>query len=195
MDTARQQAKAVNFGLLYGQKAEGLRDMGITNYGLSWTLKEARQACESWFNLYPEFRLHQWYVNEIEVQSFAPGGWVSWDNWQKLLRSDTVTRIYRTKTISDRPLVIFDGFTKALNYQNQGTGADILANAISCLPGEIAKLFCFPVHDELVFEVPDDQLNSVRDRVRAVMIESAQRVLGTEIPVSVETSVGQSWGK
>jgi len=80
-----------------------------------------------------------------------------------------------------------------LNYQDQGSGSDILALAIAGLPEEIAHMMLMPVHDELVFEVPIDQVKYVHAQVRLVMMSAADRVLGYAIPIEIESEIGETW--
>jgi DNA polymerase-1 len=71
---ARQRAKAVNFGLLYGMRPETLHRYGITNYGLDWTLEDARAAYSMWFELYPEIGFYHCFVRHMRSTKTPPGG-------------------------------------------------------------------------------------------------------------------------
>lgn len=72
---------------------------------------------------------------------------------------------------------------------------DILARAIAMLPARVAKMFRLPCHDELVLEIPADEVAEVVPLVKAIMIEAGDQVLKHVIPVKVEVQVGPTWAK
>ncbi len=92
-------------------------------------------------------------------------------------------------------MAILNSQRQALNYQDQGSGADILARAIALLPEEVAAMMLMPVHDELVLEVLASDVEEVRRIVVETMVRAADEVLGGKVPVEVETAVGDVWGK
>jgi hypothetical protein len=194
----RQSAKAANFGLLYGMGDRDLHAGGISKYGLEWTLEEASEARRAWFQLYPEFRLwHEWTKHCQSKKSDR----MKWrlrgfgDGKSTLVIPAFDVRVYKTTTLTERPVAALNNVNAALNYQAQGTGADILARAIADLPQEVATMIMIPVHDELVFEVPSGSVDAIRSVVQAIMIAAAVGVLGASIPVVVKISVGQTWSE
>jgi DNA polymerase-1 len=104
-------------------------------------------------------------------------------------------KLYETTTLSGRPIRLLAESRQALNYQDQGTGADILARAIASLPEEIAAMMLMPVHDELVFEVPANEADEVKQAVQDTMVRAADQLLGGLVPVEVETAIGETWKK
>jgi DNA polymerase-1 len=192
----RTKAKATNFGLLYGMSAEGLYRNGIDVYGLAWPREEASLARQAWFALYPEFRLWQWWTSFAQDRRIPKEKCMVWDSYQqKLITPERDPKLYETSTLSGRPLKILHEKRKALNYQDQGTGADILARAIAELPQVISDMLLMPVHDELVFEVPANEVEVVKQVVVDTMVRAANTVIGNAIPIEVEASVGEAWGK
>lgn len=190
MKDARQGAKAVNFGSLYGQQPVGLHRYGVTAYGLKWTTIEAAYAHTAWFDLYPEIGLWHWLLkyahkvkanilnpyNSSEMQTYSEGG-----------------KVYQWYTLSGRE-TISARLTSAANYQDQGTGAEIALDAINELPNDIQDMLVNFVHDELVLEVPEHRVYEVQEIVERTMIASADKLLMTYgIPTEVETSVGDCW--
>jgi DNA polymerase-1 len=126
----RQLAKAVNFGLIFGQGAEGLRCYAKQSYGVEMTLVEARRYREAFFRTYPGLR-----------------GW-----HQRAGGNGAVD----TRTLGGRRRIGVDRYTERLNTPVQGTGADGLKAAIALLwerrsevPSAVPVLFC---HDEIVVE-------------------------------------------
>lgn len=176
----RQAAKAQNFGLLYGMQGEKLHAYGITNYGLNWTPDEAEFAAQAWFDLYPEVRLWHLLTRAKKRKLFA----------------DTLTpaKLFTATTLSGRP-VCSDKLPSALNFQDQGTGAEIALAAIAALPDHLACELVNFVHDELVFEVPEDQADARVPEINRVMIEAADKWLKTDygVPTEVEAAVGDFW--
>lgn len=191
----RQRAKSANFGLLYGMSAGRLHRYGISDHGVSWTLAQATDARSAWFALYPEFRLWQWWTKYRQVRKIAPTKCLVWDDFNKVLNAPEYdVSLFETSTLTGRPLAILDQFKAALNYQDQGTGADILAAAIASLPQRIAGMLLMPVHDELVFEVPQSEAETIKAEVMDVMKQVAGRIIGTGIPIEVDAELGYTWG-
>lgn len=192
----RTKAKATNFGLLYGMGAEGLYKNGVDAYCLSWTMEEASQARQAWFALYPEFRLWQWWTTLLQFRSIPKEKCMVWNSYQrKLVTPERDPKLYATTTLSGRPLTLLHDSRKAINYQDQGTGADILADAIATLPENAAQMLLMPVHDELVFEVPSNEAEEIKRVVVDTMLQSARKIIGPSVPVEVEASVDDVWGK
>jgi DNA polymerase-1 len=192
----RQSAKPVNFGLLYGRSAIGLHRSGISDYGLTWTLGHATQARNAWFDLYPELRLWHFWTKYTQSRKVETNQCVLWDQYtRKLVWPKFKPYIYQPTTLAGRPFAILDRFKEARNYQDQGTGVDILVRAIATLPEDVAAMMLMPVHDELVFEVPANAIEEVKRAVVETMTRAADVVLGGTIPVEVEAVVGETWGK
>jgi DNA polymerase I-like protein with 3'-5' exonuclease and polymerase domains len=166
----RQLAKAVNFGLLYGQSAKGLRAYALANYGVSLSLDEAVRHRETFFRTYPGLR-----------------------RWHRSVGDGPTD----TRTLGGRRRVGVTRFTEKLNTPVQGTGADGLKAAIALLwerraecPGAVPVLF---VHDEIVLEVPEADADAASAWLRRCMVDAVAPLLDP-VPVEVEVSVGKTWG-
>ncbi len=170
----RQLAKAVNFGLIYGMSAAGLRAYAANAYGASMTPEEAQGARRRFFQAY------------AGVAAFHR-------------RQDGEARRAReTRTLLGRahrwPGTAM-GLPELANCPDQGTGADILKRAMArirplLLRTGSALVAC--IHDELVVEAPADRAEEVRDEVQAAMIGAGADLLDP-IPVEVEVAVGSTW--
>jgi DNA polymerase family A len=192
----RQKAKAVNFGLLYGMGAIGLHRSGITDFEVEWTLEEATRARNAWFDLFPELRLWHFWTKYIPSRKIEIDACVLWDSRKgELARPEYKPYVFEPTTLADRPFAILDGFKEARNYQDQGTGADILVRAIAMLPEDVAAMWILAVHDELLFEVPVDAIEEVRSTVVATMTLAGHEVLKGVIPIKVKAVDGSTWGK
>lgn len=188
MKDARQAAKVVNFGALYGQQPAGLHRFGVVGYGLRWTRQEAAQAHEAWFHLYPEIGLWHWLIRRFFVQKKQPVL-----NPYNPVEADLTGKIYRWSTLSGR-VVLSSKLTSAANYQDQGTGAEIALLAIGTLPQDIQAMLINFVHDELVLEVPESRVEEVVQIVEKTMVEAANRFLMPYgVSAAVETQVGDAW--
>ena len=166
----RQLAKAVNFGLLYGQGAEGLRRYALGSFGVSLTLAEATAHRETFFRTYPGLRA-----------------------WHRKAGREPV----ETRTLAGRRRVGVARYTEKLNTPVQGTGADGLNRALALLwqrrsacPDAFPVLF---VHDEIVVECPLGQEEEAAIWVRDAMRDGMAPLIDP-IPVEVEVSCGPTWG-
>lgn len=165
----RQLAKALNFGLLYGMGAEGLRTYARSGYGVELSPQEAARLRERFFQSYPG--LKAWHRSQPEG-----------------------TTEVRTLTGRRR---LTDRHTEKLNTPVQGSGADGLKLALALLyerrheqPGVLPVL---AVHDEVVLEAPEDRAAEALEWLTQVMQDGMSQVL-TGVPVVVEAGVYQDWG-
>lgn len=191
-----QQAKAVNFGLLYGMGAETLHRYGITNYGCQWSLEQAVQARDAWFQLFPELGFWHQHTKYASGHKLLPDEVVVWNKYTQQIEKFTYgAKLYKTSTLTGRPLLILHNLTDALSYQGQGTGACILTRAIASMSDRLSAAFILPVHDEIVLEVPANEAESYKAELVETMVKAAEQVLGGVVPVEVEAQIGPVWKK
>ncbi len=178
----RKLAKALNFGLIYGQGARGLKDYARASYGVEMSREEADLYRRRFFDTYPGLKhWHEWERRE----------------WQ---RGNTETR-----TLTGRRRTGLTTLTERLNSPVQGTGADGLKLALAFLyerrgecPGAVPIL---AVHDEIVLECEEDQTEKAKGWLERAMKDGMEEVInapetaGTHVPVEVEAESGRSWGE
>jgi DNA polymerase I len=172
----RKLAKAVNFGLLYGMGAKGLRSYALKSYGVVMSLEEAALYRRRFFETYPG--LKKWHERER----------LDW------LRGDTETR-----TLSGRRRTDVRRLTDRLNAPVQGTGADGLKLALLWERrdefSEAAPVLVW--HDEVVIECDAEQAVDAKAWLESAMIEGMDAVLNNvgeeHVPVEVEAWIARSW--
>ena len=171
----RRQAKAINFGIIYGISAFGLaRQLAIPR-------GEAAAYIDAYFERYPGIRDYMDRTKEAaRTQGFV---------------TTLFGRKCHTPGINDKnpPRRNF-AERAAINAPLQGGGADIIKRAMIRIPPalEAANLnaaMLLQVHDELIFEVPDAEIEATRELVVKVM-ESAAHL---DVPLVVDTGVGDDW--
>jgi DNA polymerase I-like protein with 3'-5' exonuclease and polymerase domains len=177
----RKLAKAVNFGLLYGQRTKGLQEYARNTYGVEMNLKDAREYRQRFFETYPATRT--WHRQE-DI-GFEAGE----DSASSLTGRLRSVRNFREK----------------INHPVQGTGADGLKMAMSLfnerLPEYLDARLVIAVHDELVVECPEDQVEEVARFVEEVMVAGMNDVLNSGlnadhpdwVPVRVDVEVIDTW--
>ncbi len=174
----RRRAKAINFGVIYG----------ISGYGLARNLRipraDAQAFIDTYFERFPGIRAYM-----DDTVAFA----------KKEGRVETLfgRRIHTPEINAKGPGA---GFARraAINAPIQGTAADIIRRAMIRLPAVIAEMpakMLLQVHDELVFEVAEDAVEAVIDRVREVMEAAAEPVVKLSVPLVVDAGVGESWAE
>jgi len=165
----RQAAKAVNFGLLYGMGAEGLRAYAKQEYGVVWTVEEATAVRGRFFDTYRGLRA--WHRSQ-------PDGPLD------------------TRTVAGRRRVGITSFTQKLNSPVQGSGADGLKAALGLLGdtrGQVSSAAPVNVvHDEIVVECDESQAAEARAWVVDAMRAGMETVL-RQIPAEVEATVCVDW--
>jgi DNA polymerase-1 len=176
----RRQAKAVNFGIIYG----------ISGWGLAKQLgcgpSEANEFIKKYLAKFSEIKD---YMEERKAEA-KDLGYVRTLYGRKCFTPNINAKIPAQRSGSERA---------AINAPLQGTAADIMKIAMAKMPDALveAKLsakMLLQVHDELIFEVPDDELEATSALVKDVM-EHAFTIMGVEIsvPLEAEAGSGESW--
>lgn len=167
---ARQLAKAVNFGLLYGMGADTLRGYARNSYGVELTDVQAAAHRRKWLRLYRG--ISAWHRSQTEGA-------------------------VETRTLAGRRRKDVSWFTQKLNSPVQGTGADGLKRALALLwerrhlcPGAVPVIAC---HDEIVVECDAEQAPVVEAWLRLAMLDGMAPLVHP-VPVEIETQIGPSWG-
>jgi DNA polymerase-1 len=171
----RRQAKAVNFGIIYGMSPYGLaRQLEISH-------QEAGRFIDSYFELYPRVREYM----ERTVEEARERGYVT-----TLLGR----RRYLPELQSDQAQVAAFARRTAINTPIQGTAADLIKLAMVRIQealgkGGLSARMIIQIHDELVFEVPDKELDRVSSLVRSHM----ENALELSVPIKVDMGSGRTW--
>lgn len=173
----RRAAKAINFGLIYGMSAFGLGKQ--LNIGRN----EAQQYVDTYFERYPGVKR---YMEETK-QRARDQGYVETVFGRRLYLPDIKARNANVRQYAERT---------AINAPMQGTAADIIKRAMITVQGWIAEnsdacKMIMQVHDELVFEVAESEIERSRDRIAELMTGAAQLSVGLE----VDAGVGQNWNE
>jgi DNA polymerase-1 len=171
----RRSAKAINFGLIYGMSAFGLAKQ------LHLGRNEAQQYIDRYFERYPGVL---GYMNRIRSQAHEQG-YVETLMGRRLYLPEINARNKNLQLAAERT---------AINAPMQGTAADIIKIAMIAVDkwleesGIDAKII-MQVHDELVLEVAEKELERVEARIKQLMSQSAE----LKVPLVVEAGVGDSW--
>lgn len=171
----RSQAKTVNFGIIYGVSSFGLSEQT----GLSRS--EAKAMIDAYFETYP--RLKE-YMNE-QVLKARKDGFVETLLGRKRYLKDINSANFVVKGHAER---------NAVNAPIQGTAADIIKLAMIKINEKLEQQnlktkMLLQVHDELLFEVPKDEIPKVSELVKTEMENAYQ----TKVPLLVEIGVGENW--
>ncbi|SMC24428.1 DNA polymerase I [Desulfacinum hydrothermale DSM 13146] len=173
----RRQAKTINFGIIYGMGPYGLgKQLGISQAG-------AKAAIERYFATYEGVKgWIQQVVEECRERGYA----------ETLLGR----RRYLPELNSRNRNVRQQGERLAVNTTIQGTAADLIKKAMIDIDDAIRKeglgtAMLLQVHDELVFEVPEDEL----DRIRALVRDLMENVHPLSVPLVVDMGWGANWAE
>ncbi|MEL4203643.1 DNA polymerase I [Plesiomonas shigelloides] len=172
----RRSAKAINFGLIYGMSAFGLaRQLGIGR-------NDAQRYMDLYFERYPGVLT---YMERTREQAHAQG-YVETLFGRRLQLPDIRSRNAMRRKGAERA---------AINAPMQGTAADIIKRAMLAVDAWLAMpeaegiRMIMQVHDELVFEVPQEKVALCSAKVRELMQHSA----ALDVPLLVEVGVGDNW--
>ncbi|HEY2532357.1 MAG TPA: DNA polymerase I [Xanthobacteraceae bacterium] len=175
----RRRAKAINFGIIYGISAFGLANqLGIGR-------EEAGAYIRKYFERFPGIRD---YIEE--TKAFArKNGFVKTLFGRKCHYPDIGAANASIRAFNERA---------AVNARLQGTAADIIRRAMIRMDAALAKRklsaqMLLQVHDELVFEVPDAEVEKTMPLVTKVMVEAPHPALSLSVPLQVEAHAADNW--
>ncbi|RYM06910.1 DNA polymerase I [Sporolactobacillus sp. THM7-7] len=171
----RRHAKAVNFGIIYG----------ISDYGLSQNLgitrKEAARFIDKYLESYPGVRR---YMDNI-VRKARKDGYVTTLLNRRRYLPDIRSRNFNRRSFAERT---------AMNTPIQGSAADVIKQAMIIMDRRLRERhlksrMLLQVHDELIFEVPEEELDTMKVIVPDVM----EHAVALDVPLKVECSCGPTW--
>ena len=171
----RSAAKAVNFGIIYGQSAFGLSQ----NLGISRT--EAKGIIDSYFEQYDTIKS---YMESAIAQAREKG----------FVETIYLRRRYLPEINSANAVIRGFAERNAVNAPIQGSAADVIKLAMievhkAMKSANVKSKMLLQVHDELVFDVPLDEIEMMKDLVKKAM-ESAVKL---EVPMQAEMEIGDNW--
>lgn len=171
----RRQAKAVNFGIIYG----------ISDYGLSQNLqitrKEAKDFIDKYLTIYPDVKQ---YMEDI-VQEAKHNGFVETIMKRRRYLPEITSRNFNVRSFAERT---------AMNTPIQGSAADIIKKAMIDLDDRLKQeklqaRMLMQVHDELILEVPESEI----DILAKIVTEVMEHTVALDVPLKVDYAYGKSW--
>jgi DNA polymerase-1 len=175
----RRRAKAINFGIIYGISAFGLANqLGIER-------EEAGAYIRKYFERFPGIRD---FIEESKKEA-KKNGYVTTLFGRKCHYPDIGASNASIRAFNERA---------AVNARLQGTAADIIRRAMVRMDAALAKKkltarMLLQVHDELVFEVPDGEVEKTLPVVTAVMVEAPMPAVSLTVPLHVEAKAADNW--
>ena len=173
----RSRAKAVNFGIVYGQQAYGL------SQSLHIPFYEAKEMIDRYFEVHPGVRT---YLDEVVAQAHKDGYAVTLFGRRRYIPE------LKAKNAAQRGF----GERTAMNHPMQGTAADIIKLAMRQVQDELVARdlgtrLMLQVHDELDLSVPGSEVEEVSDLLTSVM----ESVVELSVPLLVDVSAGANWAE
>ncbi|WP_220729487.1 DNA polymerase I [Apilactobacillus zhangqiuensis] len=171
----RRQAKAVNFGIVYG-----ISDFGLAkNTGIS--RKDAKEFIEKYFAEYPGVKKYM----DDSVKSAKENGYVETILHRRRYLPDINSKNFNLRSFAERT---------AMNSPIQGSAADIIKIAMIKMENELNKRgmktkMLLQVHDELIFEAPDEEIDVLSELVPKVMDSAVE----LNVPLNVKSHYGKNW--
>ena len=171
----RSKAKAVNFGIIYGQTAYGL------SRGIGVSVHEAQEFIDGYFQRYPQIKT---FMADVLEQA-KNDGYVQTILGRRRIIADLNSRNFNRRRLAER---------MAINTVVQGSAADMIKLAMINLHHRMAEekmdmKMILQVHDELVFEMPQGRAEPYCQIIREEMAAAMQ----VEVPIVVDLGVGENW--
>jgi DNA polymerase-1 len=175
----RRRAKAINFGIIYGISAFGLANqLGIGR-------EEAGAYIRKYFERFPGIRDYM----DATKKAARANGYVTTlfgrkCHYPRINASNPSERAFNERAAINAPL--------------QGSAADIIRRAMTHMDEALARaglsaMMLLQVHDELVFEAPDDEVESTLPVVAKVMVEAPEPAVKLHAPLQVDARAAQNW--
>ena len=175
----RRNAKAINFGIIYGISAFGLARQ------LSIPQGEAKSYIESYFERFPGIKDYM----ESAREQCRRSGYVETLFGRRIHLPQINDKNHMRRNYAER---------QAINAPIQGSAADIIKRAMIRVPKALAEAqlsgkMLLQVHDELLFEVPEDQVDRTIETVSTVMEGATAPGLELAVPLVVDAGIGANW--
>ena len=173
----RRYAKTVNFGLIYGMGVHGLAE------SLKITHGEAKMFIDRYFARYPQVLA---YMENTKNQARQEG----------FVETLFGRRLYLPDIHSDQARIRAMAERAAINAPMQGTASDLIKLAMIGVThflneGNFQTQLLLQVHDELIFEVPENEIDTMQNQLPEIMSAVGKNVL--QVPLLVETGIGKNW--
>ncbi|MFL2679878.1 MAG: DNA polymerase I [Alphaproteobacteria bacterium] len=175
----RRKAKTINFGIIYGISPYGLANqLDIAN-------SEAKEYIENYFSRYPGIRE---YMNET-IEGCRENGFVKTPFGRRIFIPFINDKTAARRNFAER---------SSINAPIQGGAADL----IKLVMPKVFDFLCekklktrmlIQVHDELIFEVPNSEMNEIKDQIPKIMTTSYKDYLNLKVPIVVDTGYGNNW--
>ena len=171
----RRDAKAVNFGIIYGISSFGLaEDLGVD-------IKTAKKFLDNYLEIFPGIKK---YMDKVIKDAYETGYVKTIMN-----RKRKIDELYNTNH-----MIKVQGERMALNTPVQGSSADILKKAMIDIYNEFNRLnlkskMILQVHDELIFNVKNDEL----EKVKEIVINFMENAYKLNVPLEVDVEIGKNW--
>ena len=175
----RYSAKAINFGIIYGISAFGLSKQ------LKIPRKDAQQFIGDYFNRFPGIKEYM----DATVEFAREYEHVRTIFGRRCYFPDINSKNHPIRSFNERA---------AINAPIQGTAADIIKRAMvkvssDMLDKKVESKMILQIHDELVFEVPDDEIDVMKNIVINNMEKAALPLINFKVPLKVDTKISNSW--
>ena len=175
----RRNAKAINFGIIYGISAFGLAKQ------LNITRTEASEYIKAYFNKYPAIKEYMEETKKFAVEN----GYVKTLLGRKCIIEDIKNKNPARRSFMERA---------AINAPIQGSAADIIKRAMILLSNnnelqELNTKMLLQVHDELIFETKKENSKKSIEKIREIMEAAHEPLLKLSVPLITETNSGENW--
>ena len=175
----RRRAKIINFGIIYG----------ISPYGLALQLEisnsEAKNYIDNYFLKYPGIKDYMRHT----VSNCRDNGFVMTPFGRRIFIPFINDKIVSRRNFAER---------SSINAPIQGGAADMIKLVMPKIhkflnDKELKTKMLIQVHDELIFEVPENEIEIIKQNVPKIMINSPQEFLDFKVPLKVDLGVGENW--
>ena len=177
----RRSAKAINFGIIYGISAFGLSKQ------LSCSQSEAKNFIESYFDQFPKIKSYM----DAMIENAKLNGYVETFFGRRIPIKGINSKNFQERSFAER---------QSINAPIQGSAADIIKRAMIKIHNvfqekNIESKMLLQVHDELVFECPKDEINTVSNLIKKEMEQANLPLFPLNIPIVVDFGEADNWSE
>ena len=177
----RRSAKAINFGIIYGISAFGLSKQ------LSCSQSEAKNFIESYFDQFPKIKSYM----DAMIENAKMKGYVETFFGRRIPIKGINSKNFQERSFAER---------QSINAPIQGSAADIIKRAMIKIHNvfqekNIESKMLLQVHDELVFECPKDEINTVSNLIKKEMEQANLPLFPLNIPIVVDFGEADNWSE